>query len=210
VFIFIIGTLSWELLLFFPPLPAAPWTLCVIRRRPVELSNNFNTTTHLIVMCRYLGQPRESAGSRSATDGCINIKLRAYVALFSRHSSLHERAQMAAVCLVACHLVNTYVTQVAVLVEKTGEGNKGLKSLEERKKAFKDEYKKRVLPPRISWALPPVQFVLGVLVSCGRIIFPVLSFSPPCQLCYLPAVPTSVLCDITASLNKPQSNVFWF
>jgi hypothetical protein len=53
---------------------------------------------------------------------------------------------MAALCLVVCHLVAKYVTQIAVLTEKGGR-NKGLKSLEERKKDFKDEYKKRVLSP---------------------------------------------------------------
>jgi hypothetical protein len=76
----------------------------------------------------------------------IYIKLCAYVALFSRRGSLHERAQMAALCLVVCHLVDKYVTQIAVLTEKAGR-NEGLKSLEEGKKDFNDEYKKRVLSP---------------------------------------------------------------
>jgi len=75
VFIFIVETFSWELLFF---LPSAPCTSCGIRRRPVELSNNFDTATHLIVMCWFLGQPRESVESpsanlRKATDECIYI-----------------------------------------------------------------------------------------------------------------------------------------
>ena len=139
----------------------------------------------------------------------IYIKICAYVALFSSRGSLHERAQMAALCLVLCHLVDKYVTQVAVLTEKGGR-NKGLKSLEERKKAFKDEYKKRGFPPWITWALPPVKFMFGALLSCGRFVCPVFSFSPLCQLCCLSSVPASFLCDITASLNKSQYNVFRF
>ena len=133
-----------------------------MRRRPVELSNNFDAAIHLIVACLFVGQRRKYAELRKAMDECIYIyvyvcvyiyiyiyiyiKICAYVALFSSRGSLHERAQMAALCLVLCHLVDKYVTQVAVLTEKGGR-NKGLKSLEERKKAFKDEYKKRGFPP---------------------------------------------------------------
>jgi len=82
--------------------PSAPWTSCGMRRRPVELSNNFDAAIHLIVACLFVGQRRKYAELRKAMDECIYIYVYVCVYIYiyiSKYVPMLRCSQAAVVCM---------------------------------------------------------------------------------------------------------------